>query len=186
MFRMAGGESWQYVSEDDGTISLHDCLLDGAEIDDRRGWICRFSDGFDVCRGNRFNPTGRHRRSGTAAVVLHEGRYLDGTLFLPGEREGRVSEEQFAEGLANGAKATVLSFEWDRAEGRFSVELLWGGPPVERGEEFARFRWSCRGVDFCWNELPEDAWFEGWPPEETEGWARGRNVWKRIRLWFGR
>lgn len=75
---------WKIVTEDD-QISLHDHSI--SDIHFGMDIILLFDDGFDVTRNNIKNKTGRHKRTGSASVILHNGIYMRGTKFLSNDTE---------------------------------------------------------------------------------------------------
>lgn len=171
---MAG--SWTFVSEDWETISLHDhritCVEEaGADL------ILRFdADGFDVTCDNALNPTGRHRNTGPAVVVLKSWQFLEGTFdrdvevncpdgtryYLP---EKPLTREQL---LSGAFEVEVLDHGWSLESGVFRLDgdggIYYEDPDTPDGPEgFVALELRAERVLFCWNELPRDAWFQNWP-----------------------
>lgn len=70
-------KDWRFCSQEDDTISVHDCIMNRLEWDKGGLWLI-LEDGFNVAKGNSLNPTGRHRLTGKAAVFLKNGSYLEG------------------------------------------------------------------------------------------------------------
>ncbi len=68
----------KFVSDDIDSISLHDCDISEFKFGEDIELI--FEDGFDVASPNPLNGTGRHKRTGEAAVVLKNGRYVSGEM----------------------------------------------------------------------------------------------------------
>lgn len=50
----------------------------------------------------------------------------------------------------------VLDFTWESEQKLFTVDAC-------DGSAYCRLVFSCKDVWFCWNSLPEDAWFQDWP-----------------------
>ena len=67
---MAGG--WKFVSEDEGSISLHDHWISRVDQVGEDLMLHFSSDGFDVTKDNPLNPTGRHRNTGPAGFIVLE------------------------------------------------------------------------------------------------------------------
>ena len=161
-------QEWKYQSTEDNTISLHDCVIDRVEMlgDDI---ILYFDEyGFNVTKDNSLNPTGRHRNTGPAAVILKNGCYHTGignrntteTRLVEGKRIARtlpeilISKESFVQELIEGE---ILEFEWNQDLRRFTLRMVDGIHFV-----FFELEFICDKVLFCWNDLPEDAWFQNW------------------------
>ena len=64
------GKNWRFCSQEDETISLHDCVIDCVEWAEHGIWLS-FENGFNVTKDNSLNPTGRHRLTGKAAVFFY-------------------------------------------------------------------------------------------------------------------
>lgn len=154
-------EDWRFCSQEDDTISLHDCGMDLLKQTEDGLWLV-FENGFNITKDNPFNPTGRHRLTGKAAVFLKAGTYLDGswnrgcTIQGPEDavpvplQEVPIQQEQFM-----GLSPEVLDFTWEPGRNRFTIDAIdWEG--------YCNFVFACEEVWFCWNELPEDAWFQDW------------------------
>lgn len=163
---MDGG--WNFVSEDAGSISLHDCRMDRAE---ERGTdlLLRFDEGFDVTRDNALNPTGRHRNTGPAAIFLRNWRYIGGTW-------GRGCEQIFSDGrrvplpetpIPRAQLLTELSFEILEFDWRNGVLTIFADGWTEDAPAsacgFCEIALGGEHLLFCWNDLPRDAWFQDWP-----------------------
>lgn len=134
-------QQWKYQSEENNTISLHDCVIDRVEISGDDVILYFDEYGINVTRDNSLNPTGRHRNTGPAAVILKNGCYQ--TL---------ISKESFAQELIEGE---VLEFEWNQDLRRFTLQMVGG-----INFEYYEMEFICDKVLFCWNDLPEDAWFQ--------------------------
>ena len=152
-------KDWRFCSQEDDTISLHDCVMDHVEWDKGGLWLI-FEDGFDVTKDNSLNPTGRHRLTGKAAVFLKNGSYLEGawnrncTMQNPGDskpiplQEISIQREQLAE-----LSPEVLDFTWEPEKRHLSIFAI-------DDVGYCKINFSCESLWFCWNELPEDAWFQ--------------------------
>ncbi len=157
-------KDWRFCSQEDETISLHDCVMDGVNWAESGIWLS-FENGFNVTKDNSLNPTGRHRLTGKAAVFLSNGVYLEGawnrncTMQTPSDpepillQETPIPQEQFADWSPE-----VLDFTWEPENQRFSIDAV-------DHIGFCEINFSCTELWFCWNELPEDAWFQDWPKE---------------------
>jgi len=130
-------KDWRFCSQEDDTISLHDCVMDRVEWDKGGLWLI-FEDGFNVAKDNSLNPTGRHRLTGKAAVFLKNGSYL----------ESAIQREQLAE-----LSPEVLDFTWEPEKRHLSIFAI-------DDVGYCEINFSCESLWFCWNELPEDAWFQ--------------------------
>lgn len=162
-------QQWKYQSMEDKTISLHDCFIDRVEIFDDDIILYFDEYGFDVTKDNSLSPTGRHRNTGPAAVILKNGCYQTGignrniteTRLVEGKTiahtlpEVLITKESFVRELIEGE---VLDFEWNQDLRRFTLQMVDGINFVYYELEFI-----CDKVVFCWNDLPEDAWFQDWP-----------------------
>lgn len=140
----------KYRSDDYQTVSLHDhslteCLHNGDEL------LLMFEDGFDVCAENPLNDTGRHKHTGKAAVALENGRFLEGTLFISKTEEKPLREEEIA-----AVEPEIKDFT------RYpdSVFLACEAWHAEHGVCYCQIEFACTGVEFCWNEFTDDAWFQ--------------------------
>lgn len=171
MSREAWSSEWHFLSEEAETISLHDHLVSSVEEmgSDLILWFT--GDGFDVTRDNSLNPTGRHRNTGPAAVYLENWSYHDGAF-------GRGCEEVLSDGtriplpqtpiprelFLTGLEMEILDFDWDRENG--VLTLFADGrteEPFPASCGFCEVTLLCRRLLFCWNSLPEDAWFQEQP-----------------------
>lgn len=157
-------KDWCFCSQEDEAISLHDCIMDRVEWEQDGLWLI-FEDGFHVTKDNSLNPTGRHRLTGKAAVFLKAGSYLEGAWNRNCTRQGPDDSEpiplqeipihpkQFAEWSPE-----VLDFTWEPEKRRLSITAI-------DSVGYCEINFSCEELWFCWNELPEDAWFQDWPKE---------------------
>lgn len=165
---------WSFVSEGWKTVSLHDhCVTRTEEVGP--DLVLHFEeDGFDITRDDPLNPTGRHRNTGPAAVVLKHWRWERGAFGPNCFREVRldngekeyiplpvvpISKNQFLRGL----ELEVLDFTWE--EGVLTLEGSGFLDPPPPGSEtgFVEIVLSGQRLLFCWNELPRDSWFQDWP-----------------------
>lgn len=157
-------KDWRYCSQDDDTISLHDCVMGRMEWDKDGLWLM-FEDGFHVTKDNSLNPTGRHRLTGQAAVFLQSGSYLEGAWNRNCTRQGPDDPEPIPlqeiaippEQLTDWSPE-VLDFTWESEKRHLSITAI-------DGIGYCEINFSCAELWFCWNELPEDAWFQDWPKE---------------------
>lgn len=167
---------WKFMSEDAETISLHDHRISSVE-EHGPDLALRFSeDGFDVTKDNPLNPTGRHRNTGPAVVVLKSWQFLEGTFdrdvevnypdgtryYLP---EKPLTREQLLSGTF---EVEVLDHGWSLESGVFRLDgdggIYYEDPDTPDGPEgFVALELRAERVLFCWNELPRDAWFQDWP-----------------------
>lgn len=140
---------WKIVTEDDH-ISLHDHSI--SDIHLGTDIILLFDDGFDVTRDNIKNKTGRHKRTGSASVILHNGIYMRGIKFWPNEAEKNVNKEE----LSN-IDLEVLEFSFDSDKGK--VEIF-----GDAWDEclLCELEFKASEVSYCWNEFVDDAWFQDW------------------------
>lgn len=83
--------NWKIISEDT-EISLHDHVITAVEIG--KDIILYFEDGYDVTRENTCNNTGRHKLTGSAAVVLQNATFIEGFKYLADNAEKRVALEE--------------------------------------------------------------------------------------------
>lgn len=141
---------WKYRSDDCRSVSLHDhslteCLHNGEEL------LLMFDYGFDVCAENPLNETGRHKHTGKAAVALKNGRFLVGTLYGLANEEKPLREDELAALMID-----VLDFK------RYpdSVLLMCDAWVTVHEYYFCEIEFACAGVEFCWNEFTDDAWFQ--------------------------
>ena len=136
---------WKIVT-DDSNVSLHDHLI--TEIEMNEDVVLHFENGFDVTKGNSVNSTGRHMHTGKSAVILHNAVLFEGIKWLNDESERKLTVEDFSE-----VDFEVLSFSY---EGEM-VELC--GDAFD-DSMFCKLLFKVSGVEFCWNEFVEDAWFQ--------------------------
>lgn len=141
---------WKYRSDDYRSVSLHDhdlteCLSDGGEL------LLMFNYGFDVCAENPLNETGRHKHTGKAAVALKNGRFLEGTLYTSDKEEKPLREEEIG-------TLTIEVLDFKRyPDSAFLACDAWH---AEHGVCYCQIEFACSGVEFCWNEFTDDAWFQ--------------------------
>ena len=136
---------WKTVT-DDPNVSLHDHLI--TTIEANENIILHFQNGFDVTKCNPVNLTGRHMHTGKAAVILHNAVLLEGTKYLNDNSEKKLTVDDFSE-----VDFEVLSFSY---EGE-TVELC--GDAFD-DSVFCKLLFKVSGVEFCWNEFIEEAWFQ--------------------------
>lgn len=140
----------KYRSDDYQTVSLHDhslteCLHNGDEL------LLMFEDGFDVCAENPLNETGRHKHTGKAAVALKDGRFLEGTLYISEKEEKPLCGEDIPSLMID-----VLELK-RYPDSVFLACDAWLAP---REYCFCTIEFACAGVEFCWNDFTDDAWFQ--------------------------
>ena len=169
-------DHWKFVSEEWETISLHDHSITSVE-EAGPDLILRFDDdGFDVTRDNSLNPTGRHRNTGPAALVLKNWGWKEGAFgpncfrVIPLDNGQKqyiplpvvpITREQFLHEL----ELEVLDFTWEQEKPLVTLEGNGYMDPPPPGSEtgFVTVLLSCSQLSFCWNDLPEDAWFQERP-----------------------
>ena len=167
---------WKFISEEADTISLHDHCISQAE-EDGTDLILRFDDdGFDVTKDNSLNPTGRHRNTGPAAIVLKNWRWGEGSFgpycfqVIPldnGRKEYvplpivPITRAQFLHELT----LEVLNFTWEPEQSLLTLEGDGRITPPPPGSEtgFLEIKLFGEQMLFCWDDLPRDAWFQDWP-----------------------
>ena len=166
-------ERWKFVSEDADTISLHDCYIDRVE-EAGMDLILHFDEGFDVTNDNPLNPTGRHRNTGPAAIILKNWRFLEGTfnrdvkVSFPDGTQYYLPEEPLNQEQLAAFSAEVLDFGWNPETGEFRMDgdggIYYDDPDIPDGSVgFVVLRLCAAQALFCWNDLPRDAWFQDWP-----------------------
>lgn len=166
---------WKFQSEDDTTISLHDCVIDRIEQAEDGLWLW-FEDGFNVTKDNALNPTGRHRNTGPAAIHLAHARFCGGTFNRDVVQTWRAENGQImefklpetpltAEMFSHFSEIEILDFQWQRAQQLFSIDTgNWSSlDPDAPDIAFCSINLHCARVLFCWDDLPRDAWFQDWP-----------------------
>ena len=139
---------WKYKSVCFRGVSLHDCAISG--------WISggdtvvEFEDGFDVFADDPQNDTGRHKRTGKAAVVLKNAAFISGEL-SDNNDTGTLAESDIA-----GLELDVLDFK------RFPDSVLFACDAFRNGRDagYCELEFSCSDVIFCWNDYTDDAWFQ--------------------------
>lgn len=138
---------WKIVTEDD-QISLHDHSI--SDIHFGTDIILLFDDGFDVTRNNTENKTGRHKRTGSASVILHNGIYMQGIKFLLNDAEKNVNKEE-----VSNIDPEVLEFSFDSDNGK--IEII-----GDAWDEclLCKLEFKASKVSYCWNEFVDDAWFQ--------------------------
>ena len=164
---MAGG--WKFVSEDEGSISLHDHWISKVDQVGEDLMLHFSSDGFDVTKDNPLNPTERHRNTGPAAVILENWRWVEGvfnrgvTEVKPGGKRYALPEtplprEMFLRSLED---FEIYTHDWNKETGELILAGDWW--IGEKQSEFCSVTLGCGRLFFCWNDLPRDAWFQDWP-----------------------
>lgn len=139
---------WKFKSDNFRGVSLHDCSISGwtRGEDTEVG----FEDGFDVFANDRANDTGRHKRTGKAAVVLKNAALVSGEL------SGNNGTEALTEADIAGLELDVLDFK------RLPDSVLFACDAFRNGRDagFCELEFACSGVIFCWNDYTDDAWFQ--------------------------
>ena len=142
---------WKYVSDNWENISLHD--YDISEFVFGRDITLGFVDGFDVCKENPQNLSGRHKHTGNAAVILKNGAFLSAEYpsFEDNGKEIPAQSIEFSE--LSGLELEVFDHYFEN--GIFTLECTaWNS----KGS-FCKVNFTCEKPLFCWNEFTEDAWF---------------------------
>ena len=139
---------WKYKSGDFRGVSLHDCAISGWTSGE--DIICVFEDGFDVFAENPENSTGRHKRTGKAAVVLKNAAFVSGGL-SDNNGTSAITQEDIS-----ALELDVLDFK------RFPDSVLFACDAFRNGRDagFCELEFSCSEVIYCWNGYTDDAWFQ--------------------------
>lgn len=155
-------KNWRFCSNEDNTISLHDCMIDHFEQYEN-GWWFIFDSGFNVTKDNALNQTKRHKSTGKAALFLKNGTYMEGAwnknctwqksanskpILL---QEIPIQQDQFTK-----LSIEVLDFTWEPKKHLFTLFAI-------DNIGYCEFNFFCEELWFCWNNLSEDAWFQDWP-----------------------
>jgi len=150
-------KNWKTVTGQ-GIISLHDHRITRVEWGDRGGkLVLHFAGGFDVMAGHPCNDTGRHKRTGEAAVILWDGELLDGRVRERTKNPPPLS----ADWLEGGPEVLDFAFSPERQEALLEFDS-------RRLEGIAEMRFRCSRVEYCWDRFVEDAWFQPADPEELK------------------
>ena len=138
---------WKYKSGIFRGVSLHDCEISGWVIGEDT--VVRFEDGFDVFAENPENSTGRHKRTGKAAVVLKKAAFISGKL---SDDNGTAA---LTEDSITDLELDVLDFK------RLPDSVLFACDAFRNGRDagFCELEFSCADVIYCWNGYTGDAWF---------------------------
>ena len=130
-------------------VTLHDCEITewifGEDI------TMLFGDGFDVFEDCPQNDTGRHKRTGKAAVVLKSADFVSGKLYLENNEEKQIDKNDLTE-----LELEILDFKILPD----SVILECDAWKNEKDAGFCELEFSCEKVLYCWNEYTDDAWFQ--------------------------
>lgn len=140
---------WKCTSNIFDSVTLHDCtitrLIFGGDI------ICELDDGFDVFADCPQNDTGRHKRTGKAAMILQNADFLRGALYVSDKDEMPLNKDEIA----------ALDLEvLDIKRYTDSVLLACDAWKTKYGDCYCELEFSCSDVIYCWNEFTEDAWFQ--------------------------
>lgn len=146
---------WKFVSDDMDSISLHDCdiseFIFGEDIE------LIFEDGFDVTASNPLNGTGRHKRTGKAAVILKNGRFISAEYPSYEENGNTVPAESIA--LNELSRLELEVYDIDGYENGV-LTLACNAWNTDNGSAFCTVTISCEKILFCWSEFTDDAWFQ--------------------------
>lgn len=149
-----GNLSEWHVSTRDNRVSLHDCTI--STVTFGRDITLFFIEGIYVLSQNSCNKAGHHERTGPAAVILRDGRYLNGYF------EGIIKNQDGLEILSpvlqimekdiEKYEIVVLSYFLKKKKNivelqGFSYEVEEGYPP------YCSLFFSCSEIMYCWNEF---------------------------------
>lgn len=151
----------KFVSDDIDSISLHDCDISEFKFGEDIELI--FEDGFDIASPNPLNGTGRHKRTGKAAVVLKKGQYVSGEMSFGrvynNAGDGFADEcRPISENELSELQFEVLAFKFEDGTA-FFVGDSW------KECNFCELKFVCANMLFCWNEFTDDAWFQDYENE---------------------
>ncbi len=147
----------KFISDDIDSISLHDCDISEFVFGD--DIVLIFEDGFDVCAENPLNKTGRHKRTGKAAVVLKKGEFLSAEYPSYEEDNGSfVPAEKIEQSELSSLELEVYDID-SYENGVLTLSCYACNPKID-GAPFCRVRMSCAELLFCWNKFTDDAWFQ--------------------------
>ncbi len=148
---------WKFASDDIDSISLHDCDISAFEFGE--DIVLMFEDGFDVAALNPLNETGRHKRTGKAAVVLKNGRFISAEHPSYEDRDGSiVPAKKIKQSELSALDLEVYGFE--EFENGVLTLACYAWSPKGGRTAFCHVKLSCDGLLFCWNEFTDDAWFQ--------------------------
>ena len=149
MYMRIGGLTMGWKFTANGAVSLHDCEI--SEIIFGEDVILMFDDGFDVFGDCPQNGTYKNMRTGKAAVILENARFISGEISLDDEEKSRkITADELAE-----LELDILDFR----EFPESVMLECDAFQDDKDAGFCEVEIACNGVRFCWNEFTEEAWF---------------------------
>lgn len=148
---------WKFMSDDVDSISLHDCDISeyifGGDI------ALIFNDGFDVAAPNPLNATGRHKRTGKAAVLLKNGKFISAEYPSYEDKNGdTVPASEIAQSELSAHELEVFGI--DGYENGVLTLACYDWSPTGGRTAFCRLKLSCDELLFCWNEFTDDAWFQ--------------------------
>lgn len=139
--------NWK-VKTEDNDISLHDHVI--SDVHFGNDITLLFEDGFDVKKENVCNKMGRHKITGSAAMILHNAGYMRGVKYLPENLEKTVEIEELVK-----IDFEVLDFSFDHETGKAEfVGNAWDE------SVFCKLEFKADKVSYCWNEFVDDAWFQ--------------------------
>lgn len=136
---------WKFTAEN--AVTLHDCGI--SEIIFGEDVILMFDDGFDVFADCPQNGTGKNMRTGKAAVILDNARFISGEISLDDEAR-QITADELSE-----LELGILDFR----ELPDSVLLECDAFRDGKDAGFCEVEFACKGVRFCWNEFTDEAWF---------------------------
>lgn len=148
---------WRSVSDDIDSISLHDCDISEYFFGEDIALI--FEDGFDVAAPNPMNDTGRHKRTGRAAVLLKGGRLLSAEYPSYEDNNGdTVPAKEITQSELPSLELEVYGID-DYENGILTLACYDWSPDGGR-TALCRLKLFCDELLFCWNEFTDDAWFQ--------------------------
>lgn len=136
---------WKYTA--DSAVSLHDCGI--SEIIFGEDVILMLDEGFDVFGDCPQNDTGKNMRTGKAAVILENARFISCEVSLDNESQ-QIAADELSE-----LELEILDFR------KLPDSVLLECDAFRNGKDagFCEVEFACKGVRFCWNEFTEEAWF---------------------------
>ena len=155
-------KNWKFQSNRLDEIYLHDNVITEF-VKEGNDVILLFNDiedgvayGFDVCKENPLNNTGKHKLTGRAAIILKDFSLLEGKEHLVGNVTNTLDEDHLFDGHLH--DQIVSSFEWNDHSKTFTLYSF----PDENPSKYYRidFVFHCSEAFACWNEFVQDSWFE--------------------------
>lgn len=111
-----------------------------------------FEDGFDVFADCALNDTGRHKQTGSSAVILKNGRFVSGFISA-----GFVDRYVTCDELL---KLDLEVLDFKRLPDRVIIDCDAWDKETHKDAGFCEVEFSCEDVLYCWNEFTADAWFQ--------------------------